>query len=66
MLVDSKSKIVSFCNIFYIPKLEYNLLLIGIIEKFGYLILVKKRKKKFFIIKKMLFLKLLGLEFVIW
>lgn len=65
MLVDNKLKIVNFYNIFYIPKLEYNFLLVSIIEKVGYSILAKK-KRKFFIIKKTVFLKLLGLELVIW
>lgn len=44
MLVDNKSKVVNFCNIFYTFKLKYNLLLVGTIEKATYLILSKKRK----------------------
>lgn len=44
MLIDNKSKIVNFCNVLYISKLEYNLFSVDIIEKAGYSILAKKRK----------------------
>lgn len=44
MLVNSKSNIINFFNIFYIFELKYNLLLVDIIEKTSYLILAKKRK----------------------
>ena len=37
--IDSKSNVINFYNVFYIPKLHYNLLLIDIIDKAGYLIL---------------------------
>lgn len=42
MLVDTKSKIVNFCNIFYVHKLKCNFFLVDIIEKASYLILAKK------------------------
>lgn len=44
MLVNGKSKMVNFCNIFCIPELEYNFLLVDTIKKAGYSILAKKRK----------------------
>lgn len=44
MFIDGKSKIVNFCNIFYTFKLEYNFLSVGIINKAGYSILIKKEK----------------------
>lgn len=44
VLVDSKPEVVNSCNNFYTSKLEYNLFLVSIIEKAGYLILVKKKK----------------------
>ena len=37
--IDSKSNVINFYNVFYIPELHYNLLLIDIIDKAGYLIL---------------------------
>lgn len=44
----SKPTVIYFCNIFYAPELNYNLFLVGIIEKAGYLILTKKGKIKVF------------------
>ena len=44
VLIDGKPEVVNFCNIFYAPELEYNLLSVGTIKKACYLIFVKKRK----------------------
>ncbi len=44
VLSDGKPKVVNFCNIFYTPELEYNLLLVNIIKKVSYSILAKKGK----------------------
>lgn len=48
MLVNSKSKVVNFCNVFYSFKLEYNLFLVSIIKKTAYLILTNKEKNNNF------------------
>ena len=48
VLVDGKLEVVNFCNIFYAPDLEYNLLLVGTIEKAGNSILAKKGKMTVF------------------
>lgn len=42
--INGKFEVVYFCNIFYFSDLEYNLLLIHIIKKAGYLILAQKKK----------------------
>lgn len=44
ILINSKSKVVNFYNIFYIQELKHNLFSINIIEKADYLILAKKEK----------------------
>lgn len=44
ILVKGKPKVINFCNVFYALDLEYNLILVGTIEKTGYSILVKKEK----------------------
>lgn len=44
LLLDCKSELVNFCNIFYSPKLKYNLFLVGTIIKARYSTLVKKKK----------------------
>ncbi len=48
ILVDSKPEVVNFCNVFYSPELEYNLLSVGTIEKAGYSILAQKEKMTVF------------------
>ncbi len=48
MLVDGKSEVVNFCQVFYAPELEYSLLSVGTIEKAGYSILAQKRKMTVF------------------
>lgn len=57
VFIDSKSKVVNYCNVFYTPELEYNLLSVGTIEKAGYSILVKKEKMTIFDNKKNIALK---------
>lgn len=44
VLVDGKSEVVNFYNVLHALELEYNLLLVGTIEKAGYSILAKKEK----------------------
>ena len=44
MLINNKQKLVNICNIFYSPKVEYNLLSNNTIKKANYLILAKKMK----------------------
>lgn len=41
VLIDGKSELVNFCNVFYTPELEYDLLSVGTNEKAGYWILAK-------------------------
>lgn len=42
VLVDGKSKVINFYNLFHILELEYNLFLVGTIKTANYLILAKK------------------------
>ena len=44
VLINGKLKVVNFYNVLHAPKLEYNLLSVGTIEKAGYSILAKKGK----------------------
>lgn len=45
VLVNGKPEVINFCNIFYTPKLEYNLLSGSTIKKANYSILAKKKKR---------------------
>lgn len=47
VLIDSKPEVVNFYNVFHAFELKYNLLLVNIIEKIGYLILAKKKDDSF-------------------
>ena len=48
VLVEGKPEVVNFHNVPYAPELEYNLLLVGTIEKANYSILAKKGKMTVF------------------
>lgn len=45
VLIDSKLQVINFCNIVHFLEFNYNLLLVGIIEKVRYLIYLAKNKK---------------------
>lgn len=45
VLIDGKLQVVNFCNIVHFLEFNYNLLLVGIIEKVRYSIYLAKNKK---------------------
>lgn len=44
MLINSKSKVVNFCNLLHAPELRYNFLIVDIIKKARYSIIAKNGK----------------------